>query len=166
VTVRVVLVRYRRSAWTFARPGRRQNRSGAQSWRREVCAQAEAESAVDPGGTRQGLHSLCNPMAARAIDETTGDRRFANATKPLTVSKSCAPPGPVPFLLLRPDMCRFPLSSPERGSVSAAMVCCAAPIAQPGASYCRRHETLTRSRTSSSPSPFSLSPLRLDKLTE
>ena len=99
-----------------------------------------------------------------------GDKRFAprppkpkapksRKLKPIgeTIGSSRAlpppePSGPVPFLLLRPGMCKFPLNSPERGSVSAAMVCCGAPVVQPGSSYCRRCTEITQSRTSSSAS--------------
>ena len=65
-----------------------------------------------------------------------------------------APPEPVPFLLLRPERCKFPLNSPERGRLYAEMLCCGAPIVRSGANYCAIHTE--RSRASSS--AFSLSP--------
>ena len=61
------------------------------------------------------------PRPLKPRDETAGNVR---------------PPKPIPFLLLRPGMCKFPLNSPERGAVGATMVCCGAPIGRPGAAYC------------------------------
>ena len=65
------------------------------------------------------------------------------------------PPRPVPFLLLRPGQCHFPLNSPERGRLAAEMLCCGVSVVRSGASYCSRHDVLSRSRASSSASSLS-----------
>jgi hypothetical protein len=84
------------------------------------------------------------PKARRVkpIDETVGNRKPLPAPPP-------EPPEPVPFLLLRPDRCKFPLNSPERGRLHAEMLCCGAPVVRSGANYCRQHAEITRSSASS-----------------
>jgi hypothetical protein len=72
------------------------------------------------------------------VGETIGDLR---ASPPPS-----EPPRPVAFLRLRPGQCHFPLNSPERGRFCAELVCCGEPVVRSGASYCSRHEALTRSR--------------------
>ena len=61
------------------------------------------------------------PRPLKPRDETAGNVR---------------PPKPIPFLLLRLGMCKFPVNAPERGSVGTTMLCCGAPVTRLGASYC------------------------------
>jgi len=52
---------------------------------------------------------------------------------------------------LRPGQCHYPVNDPERGG---EFLFCAAPVARPGANYCRHHAEIA-ARVSSSPSAFS-----------
>jgi hypothetical protein len=85
----------------------------------------------------------------KPVDEAVGNRR------PLPPPP--VPPEPVPFLLLGPERCKFPLNSPERGRLYAEMLCCGAPVVRSGANYCQQHAEITRAQPSSSASA-SLSP--------
>ena len=77
----------------------------------------------------------------KPVNEATGNARPLRPTQL---------PKPVTFLRLQPGMCKFPVNSPECGSVGTTMLCCGAPIARPGANYCGRHSEIARARVSPS----------------